>query len=669
MIKQLLAAVFAVTISCNPVVGEEISSPDSHIVVRTANQGGKISYTVDFKNKPIIAKSPLGLALEGGAFSDGLKVVDSVQSSHDSTWEAVWGEVKTHRNQYNELVLNVEENGSSPKKMQIVFRVFNDGIAFRYVFPKQAGLSKVVFAKEQSAVHFVSRNPVAWYARTPLSVVGPVHIKKDAKSKDKRQSRPATSGTPFTLQLAKDRYISLHEAAVDRSADSRVRLDKKANSITFIGKSTQPTPAISPWRTVNIADSAGGLIESSLALNLNEPNALSDTSWIKPGKSLWDWRNHGGHADDGFEYAMTTESYIRYIDFASKNNIQYVLVDAEWYGPERKKKSDPTTYLPQIDIPAICEYAKSKNIAMWLYINKIALKEYDIDQTFALYRDWGIAGIKHGFLSGSTQEHVEFSHKVMEKCAEYEIMYVLHEPNKPTGMRRTYPHFMSREYINGMLDSANRPASTPTQLCIFPFVHNLAGPLDRSCGMFDLDSYITRERCHRQLPTTVASQVAQCLIFPSGLLTLPDSPDAYNRKPDLFEFIANLPMTYDETRVLNAEIGRLVTLAKRSGSAWFVSSLADEKGRSFELTLDFLEEGVTYDATLYEDGEDADYRYIGPANKKAAKAKGVELVPTKTKRELYQVRKKTVQRGDVIRVRIAPGGGHNLWIRPAATAN
>jgi len=464
------------------------------------------------------------------------------------------------------------------------------------VFPKQAGLSKVVFAKEQSAVHFVSRNPVAWYARTPLSVVGPVHIKKDAKSKDKRQSRPATSGTPFTLQLAKDRYISLHEAAVDRSADSRVRLDKKANSITFIGKSTQPTPAISPWRTVNIADSAGG-----------------------------------------FEYAMTTESYIRYIDFASKNNIQYVLVDAEWYGPERKKKSDPTTYLPQIDIPAICEY--------------------DIDQTFALYRDWGIAGIKHGFLSGSTQEHVEFSHKVMEKCAEYEIMYVLHEPNKPTGMRRTYPHFMSREYINGMLDSANRPASTPTQLCIFPFVHNLAGPLDRSCGMFDLDSYITRERCHRQLPTTVASQVAQCLIFPSGLLTLPDSPDAYNRKPDLFEFIANLPMTYDETRVLNAEIGRLVTLAKRSGSAWFVSSLADEKGRSFELTLDFLEEGVTYDATLYEDGEDADYRYIGPANKKAAKAKGVELVPTKTKRELYQVRKKTVQRGDVIRVRIAPGGG------------
>ena len=187
--------------------------------------------------------------------------------------------------------------------------------------------------------------------------------------------------------------------------------------------------------------------------------------------------------------------------------------------------------------------------------------------------------------------------------------------------------------------------------------------------MFDLDSYITREKCHRQLPTTVASQVAQCLIFPSGLLTLPDSPDAYNRKPDLFEFIANLPMTYDETRVLNAEIGRLVTLAKRSGSAWFVSSLADEKGRSFELTLDFLEEGVTYDTTLYEDGEDADYRYIGPANKKAAKAKGVELVPTKTKRELYQVRKKTVQRGDVIRVRIAPGGGHNLWIRPAATAN
>ena len=263
-------------------------------------------------------------------------------------------------------------------------------------------------------------------------------------------------------------------------------------------------------------------------------------------------------------------------------------MDAEWYGPERSADSDPITCIDGVDMAKICEYANSKGVGMWVYLNDIALKKYDLDRTFSTYQKWGVVGIKHGFLNGGSQAKNEFSHEVVRKCAEYHIMYNLHEPNKPTGVRRTLPNYMTREYTNGMLDGPGRPASTPTQLCTFPVVHNLAGPVDRSCGMFDLDASITREKVHRHLPTTVASQTAQCLIFPTGVLTIPDHPDAYKRKSDLFEFIRMLPMTWDETRVPEMEIGNFVTIARRSGQQWFVGSLANEAGRKLESEARFL---------------------------------------------------------------------------------
>ena len=229
---------------------------------------------------------------------------------------------------------------------------------------------------------------------------------------------------------------------------------------------------------------------------------------------------------------------------------------------------------------------------------------------------------------------------------------------------RTYPNIMSHEYVNSMLDSARRPSATPTRVINNIFVFGLAGPVDRSCGMFDLDSYISREKCHRQIPSTVVSQTAQCLLFPSGLVTLPDIPDAYRRKADLFEFIGQLPMNWDETKALEAEFGKHITLARKAGKQWFVGALANEQGRQTEITLDFLEEGITYDVTLYEDAPDAHYEYIGPMNKQQAKKLKQELKPQKTRRELYQVKKITAKKGDVIPVTIAPGGGHCMWIRP-----
>ena len=466
------------------------------------------------------------------------------------------------------------------------------------------------------------------------------------------------------MRVAEDSYLSLHEATVVNSSDANIIVGKDKRTLSYASSCKQGTGTASPWRTIQIADAPGGLIESPLILNLNEPNKLADTSWIKPGVSLWDWRCHGGKADDGFEYGINTESYIRYIDFAHKHGLAYVLIDAEWYGRETSPKSDPVTYEHEVDMPKITSYAKEKRVEIWLYINDIALKKFDMDRTFAQYQKWGIAGIKHGFLGGGNQTKNAFSVKVVQKCAEYEIMYNLHEPNKPTGITRTYPHYMSREYVNSMLDSATRPPATPTELCIFPIVHNLAGPVDRSCGLFDMDQSIARDKVHKQIPSTVVSQVAQCLVFPSGILTLPDMPDAYQRKIDLFEFIKQLPMTYDETKVLEMEIGDHITMARRTDATWLVAALANEAGRQLDLKLDFLEEGVTYDVTLYEDTAESSYQYPGAWNKRDAAKKKIPFKPVETKRELYQIRKMTVKQGDTITAPIAPGGGHCMWIRP-----
>lgn len=632
----------------------ELSSPDNRIVLHTHADNGQLAYSVEFNGKPIIAKSRLGVEMKGGAFSKALTVSGSETRTHDKTWKPVWGQFSEYRNHYNELTLDLVESEAPKREMQVILRAYNEGIAFRYVFPEQSNLQEVDFAKEFSSVAVVSESPKAWYARSSTGLSSNVPFQELGKA----------SRTPFTIQLSEDCFLSLHEAGIINSSDAMLSLGADKRTLTYSSSCKQGTGTVSAWRSIQIASTPAGLVESSLILNLNDPNKLADTSWIKPGVSLWDWRCHGGKADDGFVYGINTESYIRYIDFAHKHGLAYVLIDAEWYGPERDAKSDPVTYEHEVDMPKITSYAKEKGVGIWLYVNDRGLKGFDMDRTFAQYQKWGIAGIKHGFLGGGNQTKNAFSVKVVKKCAEYEIMYNLHEPNKPTGLTRTYPNYMSREYVNSMLDAANRVPASPTELCIFPVVHNLAGPVDRSCGLFDMDQSIERAKVHKQIPSTVVSQVAQCLVFPSGILTLPDMPDAYNRKLDLFEFIKQLPMTYDETKVLEMKIGDHITMARRSGDTWLVAALANESGRKLNTKLDFLKPGVTYDVTLYEDTAESNYQFPGGWNKKDAAKKKIPFKPVETKRELYQVRKMTVKQGDTISAPIAPGGGHCMWIRP-----
>jgi alpha-glucosidase len=641
-----------------------LTSPDEKIEVILNNKNGNVSYAVFLNKQIIISQSALGLKSDT---VDQLEIIEVKKAYVDHTWESVWGIQKVNHDNYNEIQLKI--GGLSTQT--IVLRVYNDGIAFRYRLPGNRKINEETYRYEVSEVSFVSEQPTAWFPLSHTLVSDAVDVnswqaaKVDHKkvNKNKRYDfKPSVIATPFTVKLSERAYISVHEAAVIHSDDSGLNLE--GNTLTYRSNNTTAGGFLTPWRTITITDCPGGLIESSLIVNLNEPCELNDKEWIKPGKTMWDWRNHGALADDGFKYDLTTESYIRYINFASENSVEYVLVDAEWYGPERDRKSDPKTYLPQIDIPQICEYAKSKGVGMWLYVNTIGLEVFDIDETLKQFNEWGVVGIKMGFLNGSSRNHIERAQNIAKKCAEYKMMYTLHEPHKPTGYRRTYPNILAYEYVNSMLDGPSRPSATPSRVINQLFVHGLTGPVDRSCGMFDLDDFISRDKCHRQIPSTVVSQAAQCLLFPSGLLTLPDHPDAYKRKIDLFEFIGKLPMNWDETLVLDAEIGKYITMARRSDDQWFVASLADENGRTTNVNLNFLEDGKVYDITLYEDGANAHYEFFGPENKNIAKATNQEMKPHKTNRELYIVRKKTVKKGDIIKTAMAPGGGHCMWIRP-----
>lgn len=663
MKRTLITTICALTALCSALnAAEVLRSPDGNIDVTFQNEDGRLSYAVQFHGKEIISPSNLGLKAEA---DDTLEVLKISRSTFDETWETVWGNFSEIRNHYNEIQLKLGEVA----EQTVIFRVYDDGIAFRYEIPAERKFDEA-YQHEATQINFVSEEPKAWFPLSQVLVSDETDLntwqpaKKGQKpSKNARYDyKPSVIRTPLTLKLADDAYIVVHEASVVQSSVADVQLNDR--TLTYNSQMNGAGGWITPWRTVNIAARPADLIESSMILNVNEPNKLKDTSWIKPGVTMWDWRAHGAHADDGFEYGINTESYIRFIDFAAEAGIEYLMIDAEWYGPERDKESDPKTAIPEVDIEKICSYAKSKGVGMWLYINTKALQAFDVDATLKQYKDWGVVGIKQGFSASEHRSAVEHDMGIIKKCAEYGIMIVRHESAKPTGINRPYPNMLSYEYVNSMLDSSQRPAATPSRVINNLFVFGLAGPVDRSCGMFDLDSFIAREKCHRQLPTTVVSQVAQCMLFPSGLVTLPDIPDAYRRKADLFEFIAQLPMDWDQSIALEAEMGKYITLARQAGEEWFVAALADETGRTTSVSLDFLEEGVTYDVTLYEDAPNAHYEFIGPMNKREARAQKTQLKAQETRRELYQVKKITAKKGDGIPVVIAPGGGHCMWIRP-----
>ena len=321
------------------------------------------------------------------------------------------------------------------------------------------------------------------------------------------------------------------------------------------------------------------------------------------------------------------------IDKTAELDLPYFMLDAGWYGVEHEKASNPLTAIPEIDIQAFMQSAKEKKIGIWLYVNRVAFEEYDIDTLLSTYKKWGVVGIKLGFLKAQNQEGIALLQRVLEKCAEYELLFDCHESVIPSGIERTWPHFLTREYNHSLMDGGY--IASPIDHTITPFLNNVAGPIDVTPGFFDIDKMAGRTYVKDTVRSTVVAQAAMSVTYFSPLLCLPDVPEAYQRKRDLFEFIKSLPLSYDETKVLVGEIGKSYIVARRKGDTWWIGGVTNEEGATIDLPLQFLNKG-NYKATIFSDGVNANW---------------------KTNREVYTKTEKRVKPEDSLKLKLAAGGG------------
>ncbi len=611
---------------------KSITSISEKININITLENGKIYYCINKNNNSIIKKSLLGIKIKNNVDLNW-ELIDTKEKSSKSSWNRVWGQSSAPViDEYNEIIhsFSSETTGFS---MNVIARCYNDGVALRYVFNEQA--HDFIEIEEELTEYNFTDNYMLWYANNGMDNqsmnFGGVLL---------NEAEYATS--PITIKQSDDCYICIHEADLYKYTSANFVRGNSENSLKIKTSSISSLPHKSPWRVILVCDNLNELITSNTIENLNPPCEIEDTSWIKPGKSMWDWRNHGAKYDD-FTYGLNTESMKRYVDFAAENNIQYALIDGGWHPDGRDiKKVEPLVGVEGVDIEEICRYGTEKGVGIWLYINDEAFVYLDIDMILATYKSWGAVGIKHGFIGTRGQRRSEDTIKLAKKCAEYKLLYNPHEPERPWGMHRTYPNMVSTEFVNALYDGPEMPETNPTALTIIPFTNCLTAPVDRACGMFEMDTELERDKCHRKSLCTIASQVSQCITEFTGLLGLPDNPHAYNNKADLFEFIREMPpMTWDETKLLTGEIGEHVTIARRSGDAWFIGSQTNEQARTLEFNVDFLGDSE-YHMTMYCDTENSHYI---------------------DNREEYKIVNSTVKNGDTVKMKLSSGGGCAMWIR------
>lgn len=655
-----------------------INSPDSKIdLAFFLSEKGEAGYLIDYLGKKVIDTSYFGFDFKDQElFGENLEVVNSSQSSFDETWEIVWGEQRYVRNNYNELRIELKEKNKSGRTCFIVFRVFDDGVGFRFEFPEQENLKDLVILDENTQFKLTGDHTCWW---TPGDWDIYEHLfnttrftKIDALSKRGNQALAQTYipenavNLPVTMKSDDGIYISILEANLTNYADMTLKVDKEnllfqselVGNDSGIKVKTQ-TPFVTPWRLILISDKATDLVSSRTILNLNEPNKLKDVSWIKPTKyiGIW-WEMHLGKSTWDMKsgrHGATTANAKQYIDFASKSGIGALLIEGwntgweNWFGThDREGIFDFVTPYPDYDLQEVVRYAKEKNVNIIMHHETsaaIMTYEKQMDTAFALCKSLGIHAVKTGYV-GQILPDGEYHHgqwmvnhyrKVMEKAAEYQVMVNVHEPIKPTGLRRTYPNLMSAEGLRGQEFNAWSPdgGNPPEHLTIIPFTRMLAGPIDFTPGIFDIkfDKY----KKENQVNTTLSQQLALYVVIYSPLQMAADLPENYEGHP-AFQFIRDVGVDWDTSIVLNGEIGDFITIARkeRNTNKWFLGSITDENSRTIEISLDFLDDGKNYNATLYEDADDSHW----------------DKNPTACK-----IENKILGNSNNLKLKLAPGGG------------
>ncbi len=686
---------------------EKVASPNGELSLNFNLKEGTPTYSVDFKGKPVILPSALGFALREGPLDSGFGLQNVSRSAKDETWTLPYGEERSVRNNYRELAVTLQQAESSQRTLRIVFRVFDDAIAFRYEWPEQANLKQFEIMDEKTDFVLPSDPLTLWqpayrpqaseqlYAHTRLSeLLRQTRLPfGDSTAGDNPNRDPVKAvTTPLTLQTDDGLYLVIHEADLTDYAamelkpqdNNTLKCDLAPWSDGILVKAS--TPAVSPWRYVMISDQLADIVErtSAISMNLNPPSEVADTSWIKPGKfvGIW-WGMHlgkftwypskpGEDTPDGL--GATTENTRRYIDFAAKYGFSAVLAEGWNQGWAKDWVAHASEFSftkpnPQFDLPGLAQYAHRRGVDLIAHHETGAVitnYEAQVEAAFAECERLGIHHVKTGYVGmeprvkrydtngnfiGSEyldgQYMVRHYRKIAVIAAKYHIMLDAHEPIKDTGERRTWPNFMSREGARGMEYNAWSPdgGNPPDHDVNLVYTRFLSGPFDFTPGVVQVTypQYKKNNRVH----TTAVKQLAMYVCFYCPLQMAADLPENYEKYRDLFQFIVDVPADWETTRLLDGQIGESVTIARkqRGGESWYVGSMTNEKGRDFPLSLGFLDKGRTYIAHIYRDADNADWE---------------------TNPIAYKIEKQQVTRDSILSMHLAPGGGEAIELKPVA---
>ncbi len=661
--------------ACAPYAHAEtvasVESPDRVLRVELDITEGRLGYRVLRFGQPVIATSRLGFQLRGqDKLERNMSLAARSTRGNDDTWEQPWGERRFVRDHYNELRATVAETIGLKRRLDLTFRVFDDGIGFRYGFPDQPQLKDVIIDDELTEFDLAEPATAWWipagewnryeylYDRTPVEEVGQAH-------------------TPMTVRTDHGLHIAFHEAAlVDYSAMWLRRVEGRRFRAQLTPASEgwkvhRTAPFETPWRTLRIADTAGGLYESDLELNLNAPNALGDVSWFTPAKyvGIW-WAMHLDRKtwSSGPKHGATTAETMRYIDFAAKHGFRGVLVegwnpgwDGQWFG--NGWQFDFTKAAPDFDIETLAAYARKKGVHLiGHHETGCAVSHYErqMDAAFALDERLGIDAVKTGYVCDAGQIerqdtpdgpvmrewhdgqwNVNHHLRVLQAAAKHHVAINAHEPVKDTGLRRTYPNWISREGARGMEYNAwGNPPNPPEHEVELVFTRMLSGPMDYTPGILSLEGR------GQPLQSTLARQLALYVVLYSPVQMAADLPEHYEQHRDAFRFIEDVAVDWSETHVLNGEVGDYVTIARkaRHGEDWFLGAITDEHGRTLPVSLSFLAPGKRYVAEIYRDGDGADFHG--------------------DKRFRFARETREVTSADSLTLRLAPGGGEAIRFVP-----
>ena len=639
---------------CN-AKNEMVTSPDGAVTVTVGVKDHRPFYTVDYQGRTLVAPSHLGFRLDDEELGANMTMGKVGRSSKDETWTQPWGENETARNHYNELTVDYREH--TGRLMQVVFRVFNDGFGFRYNLPSQDKRKEYCIQDELTEIT-LAHDAKAWSIQSNHTAYFEGIYTADLLSKKD------TVCTPLTIEYENDLFLAIHEAALEDYAS--INLTPRSGDDGSVRLLTALTPwrngvkvyakgeLKSPWRTMIISKTAGGLLTSDLMLNLNEPSRIEDTSWIEPGRYIgiwWSIDKKQNTWEMGPTHGATTGNVKRYMDFAARHGFSGVLAEGWNPGWGQGEKISYLESYPDFDIEEVCRYGQSKGVRFIGHTEtwgNATLLENQMEEVFSWFEKLGIRVVKTGYVGhyfdgkelAKSQYGIRHYRRVIECAAKHHIMIDNHEPAMPTGIQRTWPNLMTQEGVRGQEYNAwdRRGGNPPAHTVTLPFTRGLAGPTDFTPAIFNFSEIVKGTHPH----STLAKQLGEFVVIYSPLQMAADAIENYEGQPAL-SFIENCPTTWSKTLVPNGEIGKYITIARkaRHDDSWFIGSITNEEARNIDIALDFLDEGAAYRAMIYEDGPEADYE-----------------------RNPYEmtIRQINVVKGDTLHLRLARSGGAAIRI-------